>query len=73
MICVRSIRDGFRRDGIRCDMCFQRANYEIMADDRYNELPAFCLHLCKAHAGQFAKNISDAINLEKVDKHAEEE
>ena len=59
MICVRLIKDGFR-----CDMCFQKPNYEIMADDRYNELPAFRLHLCKAHAKQLAKNISDAINFE---------
>lgn len=68
MICVRLIRDGFR-----CDMCFRRPNYEIIADDRYGELPAFRLHLCKAHAAQFAKNISDIINFEKIDRHAEEE
>ena len=56
MICVRLIKDGFR-----CDMCFRKPNYEIMADDRYNELPAFRLHLCKTHAKQLAKNIYDAI------------
>lgn len=59
MICVRLIKDGFR-----CDMCFQKPNYEIMADDRYNELPAFCLHLCRAHVKQLTKNISDALNFE---------
>lgn len=32
MICVRLIKDGFR-----CDMCFQKPNYEIIADDRYND------------------------------------
>lgn len=59
MICVRPVKDG-----VRCDMCFQKPNYEIIADDRYNELPAFHLHLCKAHAAQLAKNISDAIDFE---------
>lgn len=58
------IRVSLIKDGFRCDMCFQKPNYEIMADDRYNELPAFRLHLCKAHAEQLAKNISDAINFE---------
>ena len=59
MICVRPIKEGFR-----CDMCFQKPSYEIIADDRYNELPAFHLHLCKDHAKQLAKHISDAIEFE---------
>ena len=59
MICVRLIKDGFR-----CDICFKKPKYEIAADDRYNDLPAFRLHLCKAHAKQLAKNIYDAINIE---------
>ena len=59
MICVRRIGSGFR-----CDMCFQKPYYEIIADDRYNELPAFHLHLCKAHAAQLGKHISDALDFD---------
>lgn len=56
MIIVRPVKDGFR-----CDMCFAKPDYQISGDDRYAALPAFTLHLCKAHAKQLAKNITDAI------------
>lgn len=60
MIIVRKMRDGFR-----CDMCFAKPEYEICGDDRYAELPAFILHLCRDHAEQLAKNITDAFAVEK--------
>ena len=60
MIIVRKMRDGFR-----CDMCFTKPEYEICGDDRYAELPAFTLHLCRAHAEQLAKSITDAFAVEK--------
>lgn len=62
MIKVTKIKDGFR-----CDMCFQKPSYEIIADDRYNELPAFKLNLCKAHAMQLLNCISDAIKVDEND------
>lgn len=60
MIIVRKMKNGFR-----CDMCFSRPEYEISGDDRYAELPAFTLHLCKGHAEQLAKSITDAFAAEK--------
>ena len=60
MIIVRKIKNGFR-----CDMCFSKPKYEISGDDRYAELPAFTLHLCKGHAEQLAKNITEAFAAEK--------
>ena len=55
VITVRKLKNGFR-----CDMCFSKPDYEICGDDRYNELPAFTLHLCKEHAEQLVKNMTDA-------------
>lgn len=62
MIKIIKIKDGFR-----CDMCFQKTYFEIIADDRYNELPAFTLNLCKAHAMQLSNYISDAIKADEND------
>ena len=57
MIIVRRIKDHFR-----CDMCFAKPEYEIAGDDRYNELPAFYLFLCSAHAKQLADSINAAFH-----------
>jgi hypothetical protein len=57
MILVRKTKDGFR-----CDMCFAKPEYEIAGDDRYNELPAFDLFLCSAHAKQLADSINAAFH-----------
>ena len=46
-------------------MCFAKPEYEISGDDRYAELPAFTLHLCRGHAEQLAKSITDAFADEK--------
>lgn len=59
MIIVKKIENGFR-----CDMCFSKPDYEISGDDRYAEFPVFTLHLCKGHAEQLARSITDAVTLE---------
>ena len=60
MIIVRKMKNGFR-----CDMCFSKPEYEISGDDRYAELPAFTLHLCKGHVEQLAQSIVSAINMKE--------